>query len=187
VLGAAGIVIAVKVGYDIAQYRNDARISRVDPREFDPNDINKGNTDSPVDPLNRPQGNSIPKDIGDPNSINKGFGNDSIGELGGYCPVPWPRPDYSDLYQPYFKSGPIPAPESLPAFPGTSRAKPKTSVQGGGGLRKRWKDGEGNIYEWDSQHGTVEKYNRRGKHQGEFDPVTGEQVKSKNKDRKVEP
>lgn len=66
-------------------------------------------------------------------------------------------------------------------------AKPKTSVQGGGGLRKRWKDKKGNIYEWDSQHGTVEKYNKRGKHQGEFDPVTGDQTKAADKTRKVEP
>ena len=46
---------------------------------------------------------------------------------------------------------------------------------------------KGNIYEWDSQHGTLEKYNKRGKHQGEFDPKTGEQTKPKNKKREVEP
>ncbi|HBN8631708.1 TPA: hypothetical protein L3725_004593, partial [Pseudomonas aeruginosa] len=33
-----------------------------------------------------------------------------------------------------------PAPATLPAFPDALRAKPKTSIQGGGGLRKRWKD-----------------------------------------------
>ncbi|MBU9189664.1 hypothetical protein KTE17_33400 [Burkholderia gladioli] len=33
----------------------------------------------------------------------------------------------------------IPVPSSLPGFPDATRAKPKTSVQGDGGLRKRWK------------------------------------------------
>jgi hypothetical protein len=54
-------------------------------------------------------------------------------------------------------------------------------------MRKRWKDPKGNIYEWDSQHGTVEKCNKRGKHQGEFDPDTGEQTKPKDPKREVEP
>jgi Cytotoxic len=56
---------------------------------------------------------------------------------------------------------PVPAPKELEAFPDAERAKPKTPVQGGGGLRQRWKDSDGNIYEWDRQHGTVEKYNKR--------------------------
>ncbi|MDB4971537.1 MAG: ceaC [Myxococcales bacterium] len=80
-----------------------------------------------------------------------------------------------------------PAPKTLPAFPKAERASPKTSVQGGGGMRKRWKDGEGNIYEWDSQHAAVEKYNSRGVHLGEFDPNTGAQTKPADKTRKVEP
>ncbi|WP_208608193.1 colicin E3/pyocin S6 family cytotoxin [Amycolatopsis pretoriensis] len=37
------------------------------------------------------------------------------------------------------------APKSIPGVPGLSPAKPKTSVQGGGGLRKRRKDSKGNI------------------------------------------
>src|SRR5262249_31543043 len=32
----------------------------------------------------------------------------------------------------------VPPPPSLPAFRGAQRAKPKTPVQGGGGLRRRW-------------------------------------------------
>lgn len=80
----------------------------------------------------------------------------------------------------------IPAPKTLTAFPEARPAKPK-SVQGGGGLRKRWKDEEGNIYEWDSRHGSVEKYDRKGKHLGEFDPETGEQLKLPNLDYSVEP
>ncbi|PSL00642.1 putative cytotoxic protein [Murinocardiopsis flavida] len=79
-----------------------------------------------------------------------------------------------------------PPPKDLSGFPGAKPAKPKTSVQGGGGKRKRWKDEKGNIYEWDSQHGTVEKYNKRGKHQGEYD-TDGNQTKPANKDRSVEP
>ena len=68
------------------------------------------------------------------------------------------------------------------------KAKPKTPVQGGGKLRARWKDKEGNIYEWDYQHGTLEKHNKRGKHLGEFDKDTGKQLKPANKKRNpIEP
>lgn len=56
----------------------------------------------------------------------------------------------------------------------------------GGGLRKRWKTRDGSILEWDSQHGAVEMYNKRGKHLGEFDPETGQQTKDANKTREVE-
>lgn len=38
-----------------------------------------------------------------------------------------------------------------------------------------------------SQHGAVEKYNKRGKHLGEFDHETGEQTKDADKNREVEP
>jgi hypothetical protein len=54
-------------------------------------------------------------------------------------------------------------------------------------LRRRWKDLEGNVYEWDSMHGKVEKYDRRGRHLGEFDPVSGEQTKPADPGRLVEP
>ena len=80
-----------------------------------------------------------------------------------------------------------PAPTALPAFPDAVKAKKKTSVQGGGKLRPRWKDSDGNIYEWDFQHGAVEKYNKRGKHLGEFDHITGEQTKAADSTRKIEP
>ena len=81
----------------------------------------------------------------------------------------------------------IPAPRLLKAFPEAQLVKSKTRIQGGKGLRKRWKDPEGNIYEWDSRHGRVEKYNKRGKHQGEFEPNTGEQINPPNPDYEVEP
>jgi RHS repeat-associated protein len=81
----------------------------------------------------------------------------------------------------------VPPPKRLPAFSGLRRVKPKTPVQGGRGLRPRWKDQKGNIFEWDSQHGRLEMYNKRGKHLGEFDPNTGIQTKQANPSYSVEP
>lgn len=45
---------------------------------------------------------------------------------------------------------------------GLKPAKPKTPVQGGGKLRARWKDSDGKIYEWDSQHGELENMIKEG-------------------------
>ncbi len=53
-----------------------------------------------------------------------------------------------------------PAPRMLPAFPNARPAPGKTRYPGG--IRRRWKDSDGNIYEWDYQHGRVEKYDKRG-------------------------
>jgi hypothetical protein len=78
-----------------------------------------------------------------------------------------------------------PPPKELPAFPGLVRATPKTRRKGGG-LRPRWKDTDGNISEWDSQHGTLERYDAKGKHLGEFDPNTGEKLKPADSSREVE-
>lgn len=80
-----------------------------------------------------------------------------------------------------------PPPNDIEGIPGLERAKPKTPVQGGGGLRKRWKDKKGNIYEWDSETGALEKYNKKGKHLGEYDPKSGKQTKPPKKGREVEP
>jgi Cytotoxic len=67
------------------------------------------------------------------------------------------------------------------------RVQPKTPVQGGGSLRPRWKDRKGGIYEFDLQHGTIEKYNKTGrKHLGEYD-LTGKQTKGSDPNRRVEP
>jgi len=75
----------------------------------------------------------------------------------------------------------------LPAFPDAKTAKKRTPVKGGGTLRSRWKDSKGRIFEWDSQHGTVEMYDRSGRnHLGEFDPVSGEQTKPADPTRRVE-
>lgn len=95
------------------------------------------------------------------------------------------RPLYIVLNVP--GAGYVPAPSTLPGFPDAARAKRKTSVQGGGGLRKRWKTASGLILEWDSQHGAVEMYDKRGRHLGEFDPDTGEQTKKADSTRSVEP
>ena len=82
---------------------------------------------------------------------------------------------------------PVTAPNTLPGYPDarSEGVRRKTPNQGGGGLRKRWEEGTGRkkkILEWDSQHGRVEKYNRRGEHLGEFDPDTAEPIKGKGKD-----
>jgi Cytotoxic len=81
----------------------------------------------------------------------------------------------------------IPPPKTIRAFPGLRRLTSKTPVRGGGKLRKRWKDRSGNIYEWDGQHGRLEKYNARGKHLGEYDPETGIQTKPADPTRTIEP
>ncbi len=79
----------------------------------------------------------------------------------------------------------IPPPKNLLAFPEAKRVRPKTPIAGGG-LRKKWKD-ENYIYEWDSYHGTVEKYDNRGKHLGEFDSITEKEIKPADSSRKIEP
>mgnify|MGYP001685595785 CR=1 FL=1 len=42
------------------------------------------------------------------------------------------------------------------------------------------------ILECDSQHGEVEKYDKRGKHLGAFDPKSGKQLKDPIKNRRIE-
>lgn len=79
-----------------------------------------------------------------------------------------------------------PPPRELPGFPGLKRVRPK-SVRAGGGRRPRWMDDDGNIYEWDSQHGTLERYDTHGKHLGEADPNTGQELKPAEPSRRVKP
>jgi len=68
----------------------------------------------------------------------------------------------------------IPAPKTLPGFPGAQRVKSKNQ-------RARWKDSNGDILEWDSQHGEVEVYDKTGRnHNGAADPETG-QIKPDSK------
>jgi hypothetical protein len=80
---------------------------------------------------------------------------------------------------------PVIPPKTLSGFPEAKRAKAKTPRPGG--LRKRWKDPDGAIYEWDYRHGTVEVYDRYGRHIGEFDPETGKRISDADPSRSVEP
>jgi hypothetical protein len=54
-------------------------------------------------------------------------------------------------------------------------------------MRRRWREDDGTILEWDYQDGRVEKYDSHGNHLGEFDPVTGDQLGPAIPRRKVEP
>ncbi|MGX6608079.1 colicin E3/pyocin S6 family cytotoxin, partial [Micromonosporaceae bacterium Da 78-11] len=65
--------------------------------------------------------------------------------------------------------------QSLPGFPGSRKVRGRTPIQGGGGTRARWETKK-NILEWDSQHGEIEMYNKRGVHLGSFDPDTGKPI-----------
>jgi hypothetical protein len=78
-----------------------------------------------------------------------------------------------------------PADDRLPGFPGAVRVRSKTSFAGG--LRRRWKEPDGTIYEWDYQHGNVEVYDARGHHRGEFNPMTGSRIGRPDPRRIVEP
>ncbi|MBB3238117.1 colicin E3/pyocin S6 family cytotoxin [Phyllobacterium endophyticum] len=69
----------------------------------------------------------------------------------------------------------FPAPKSadqIKGIRGLEQAKDKAG-------RRRFKDNDGNIYEWDRQHGTLEKYDKKGKHLGEYDPQTGQRTPGK--------
>jgi hypothetical protein len=80
---------------------------------------------------------------------------------------------------------PVSPPKRPAAFPDLRPVRPKTAFPGG--KRKRWKDLDGTIYEWDYRHGTLEAYNPSGAHLGEFDPNTGEQLKDPDPTRRIEP
>ncbi len=53
--------------------------------------------------------------------------------------------------------------------------------------RKRWRDpNSNNLYEYDSRHCELEVYNRRGRHLGVADVVTGEIIKPAQRGRKID-
>jgi hypothetical protein len=83
-------------------------------------------------------------------------------------------------------AGYVQPPATLPGFPRATKSKAKTPFAGGK-LRRRWKDPDGTIYEWDYRHGRVEKYDPRGNHQGEYDPYTGQKLSDADPTQKVEP
>jgi hypothetical protein len=80
---------------------------------------------------------------------------------------------------------PAPRTEDITGFSGLIEQKGKTQRQGGGGLRKRWKDAKGRtIYEWDYEKGELEAYRSNDlSHLGSFDPFTGER-RGKAKDKR---
>ena len=62
-----------------------------------------------------------------------------------------------------------PAPKKVPGHPEAGKG---TYNQKSG--RMRWKMPNGDIWEWDKQHGEVEVYDKTGKqHKGSFNPRTG--------------
>ncbi len=93
----------------------------------------------------------------------------ALGTVSIFLNIPGDTPDYKKTYKP--------APTDLPGFPGAVRVKPK-------GGRARWRLPNGDIAEWDSQHGEVEVYDKTGKnHKGAYDPDSGKRVKPKKKGR----
>ncbi|MBB5154118.1 hypothetical protein BJ970_001652 [Saccharopolyspora phatthalungensis] len=53
--------------------------------------------------------------------------------------------------------------------------------------RKRWRNGRGDrYYEWDALHGHIEVYNKRGKHLGVLDAVSGEMISGPVRGRKID-
>ena len=54
-------------------------------------------------------------------------------------------------------------------------------------MRRRWRDLNGDILEWDSLHGTVERYNSQGRHLGEYDAVSGSRISPANPNYTVAP
>ena len=84
------------------------------------------------------------------------------------------------------RSAYVKPPDELPAFPDARKVRPKTVFAGG--KRMRWRVAQtGMILEWDYRHGRIEAYNRAGRHLGEFDPVTGAQLKPAKPGHRVKP
>jgi hypothetical protein len=77
-------------------------------------------------------------------------------------------------------------PKDLPGFPDAKRVKPKTLItKNGKKKRRRWRTPDGTIFEWDYRHGTVEKHDKQGNHQGEFRPNGTKIGPARN--RKIQP
>lgn len=60
-----------------------------------------------------------------------------------------------------------PPPDTLRAFPRAVKKRPKSGVSGTK-KRLRWQESNGTIYEWDYQHGAIEKYDKRGRYLGTY-------------------
>lgn len=72
---------------------------------------------------------------------------------------------------------PLPSPSILDAVP----------IFGVRGGKKVWRDETGQrYYTWDGLHGEVEVFNKRGRHLGAIDPLTGTRVKQPVKGRTLD-
>lgn len=69
--------------------------------------------------------------------------------------------------------------------PDTDFIKSLQSVPRKNKNRRRWKDADGLIYEWDYQHGELEMYSRLGRHRGVLSP-DGEMKKGSERGRKID-
>ncbi len=50
-----------------------------------------------------------------------------------------------------------------------------------------WRSGDGErYYTWDSLHGEIEAFNKRGHHLGALDAVTGQLIKPAGRGRKID-
>jgi len=55
------------------------------------------------------------------------------------------------------------------------------------GGERRWRSPDGQrLYTWDSLHGEIEVYNKRGRHLGVVDAVTGKLLKDAVRGRKID-
>jgi hypothetical protein len=50
---------------------------------------------------------------------------------------------------------------------------------------RRWRGADGRILTWDALHGELEVFDKRGRHRGTIDPVTGEGRKFARKGRTI--
>jgi hypothetical protein len=52
---------------------------------------------------------------------------------------------------------------------------------------RRWRSPDGKtLYTWDSLHGEIEVYNRRGRHLGAIDAVSGAWIKRARRGRRID-
>lgn len=55
------------------------------------------------------------------------------------------------------------------------------------GGEQRWRAVDGDrLYTWDDTHQEVEVFNKRGRHLGAADPITGELIKAARKGRTID-
>lgn len=52
---------------------------------------------------------------------------------------------------------------------------------------RRWRSSDGKrLYTWDSLHGEIEVFNKRGRHLGVIDPIHGNLIKDAVKGRRID-